>query len=79
MASTAISHIILLLVMVSSAYAHFTNETDAYHDMIHFIHGPFTEQTLLSTESLEEIYHEMFEKAECEEKAKNCSLVSHSL
>ena len=66
----------IFLLFASSTLAHITNETDAFHDILHFVHGPFTDKTSLSGESLEELYHEMFEKAECEVKAGNCSIVS---
>ena len=65
-----------ILLCCASAYAHFTNETEAFHDVLHFVHGPFTDKTSLSGDDLEEIYHEMFEKAECDEKAAYCSMVS---
>lgn len=66
----------IFLLFASSTLAHITNETDAFHDILHFVHGPFSELTSVGGESLEEIYHEMFEKAECEVKAGNCSIVS---
>lgn len=78
MAYSMISHILILLV-VSTASAHYiTNSTDAFHDVLHFVNGPFSVETKLNAESLEEIYHELFEKGDCEDNSANCSIVSNT-
>lgn len=59
---------------------HYTEEQDALHDVLHFVHGPFynTTGSSLSAETLEHMYEEIFEKVECEEKASNCTQVRGS-
>lgn len=66
---------LIVVVLVAATTADYRESSDAFHDVLHFVNGPFSDKSVLDEANLDEIYHEMFEKAECEEKTSNCSQV----
>ncbi|XP_067933353.1 zinc transporter ZIP4-like [Watersipora subatra] len=57
----------------------FAAESNALHDVIHHLYGPFSGSTHLMQTTLKPLYEEVFEKAECAEKSSNCSECLNSL
>ena len=70
---------LLLVLAACKVGCHYEADSDALHAVVHSIHGPFYDTTNvnLDHEKIEHMVEELFEKAECEEKASNCSVVSN--
>lgn len=68
----------LLFSLLELISADFAVNTTAFHEVLHHVHGPLynSADSEITGHDLEEIYTELFVKADCLNRAANCTAVS---